>query len=174
MTDLSSLQLDNPFWQFSLKQWQNKALQQQLLSLQNNQGYRVNLLLISMWLSFEYKDIRPHLNNLITKSSEWHEQIVTPIRQARQAIPAPQPQQSLSLKSQLQACELQAEQIEQAILYQACKDIPEGKSNQLDSLDYLLLNLAASDLDKSDLLLLIQNCLPMHPIQRINERLQDI
>ena len=172
MTDLSSIQLDNPFWQFSLKQWQNKNLQQQLLSLQNDQGYRVNILLISMWLSFEYKDIRPHLNDLLATSCEWHERIVTPIRQARQAIPTPPPEQSLSLKSQLQACELQAEQIEQALLYRASKNIPTVKSSKLDSLDYLILNLSASDLSKSDLSLLIQNCLPMHPIQRINERLK--
>lgn len=174
MTDLSSLQLNNPFWQFSLKQWQNKNLQQQLLSLQNDQGYRVNLLLISMWLSFEYKDIRPHLKNLVSKSSQWHEQVVSPIRKARQAVPSPLPQQSLSLKTQLQACELQAEQIEQAILYQACKDIPLSKSNKLDSLGHLIQNLSASDIDKSDLSLLIQSCLPMHPIDRINERLQGI
>lgn len=174
MTDLSSLQLDNPFWQFSLKQWQNKALQQQLLSLQNDQGYRVNLLLISMWLSFEYKDIRPHLKSLIEKSSQWHEQVVSPIRKARQAIASALPQQSQSLKPQLQACELQAEQIEQALLFQACEDIPANTSNKLDSLDYLIQNLSASDMDKSDLSLLIQNCLPMHPIEQINERLQGI
>ena len=94
MNNLSSLQLDNPFWQFSLKQWQNKNLQQQLLRLQNEQGYRINLLLLAMWLSFEYKDIRPHLDDLIAQSSEWHEQIVAPIRQARQAIPLQLPQQS--------------------------------------------------------------------------------
>lgn len=174
MKDLSLLLLDNPFWQFSLQQWKNGQLQQQLLALQNNQDYRINLLLLAMWLSFEHKDIRPHLDELITKSSEWHEKIVTPIRQVRQAIPTELPAQSRGLKSQLQACELQAEQIEQALLYQACEHIPQNTSTKLDSLHWLIHNLSASDLNKSDLSLLLQNCLPMHPVHRITERLNAI
>tara|TARA_R110001592_G_scaffold66617_1_gene204540 strand:+ start:17709 stop:18233 length:525 start_codon:yes stop_codon:yes gene_type:complete len=171
MKDLSSLALDNPFWQFSLQQWKNSKLQQQLLELQDQKDYRINLLLLSMWLSVEHKDIRPHLNELISKSSEWHELIVAPIRRVRQIIPADLPRQSLALKSQLQHCELHAEQIEQALLYQACENIPESKSTSMDSLDWLIRNLSASDLDKSDLSLLIQNCLPMHPVHRITDRL---
>ena len=174
MKDSSSLQLDNPFWQFSLQQWKNSKLQEQLLNLQNEQDYRINLLLLAMWLSFEHKDIRPHLNDLISESSEWHEQIVSPIRKVRQAMPQNLPQQSLSLKTQLQASELQAEQIEQAILYKACEIIPESKAAESDSLDWLILNLSASDLGKNDLLLIIQNCLPMHPIHRITDRLNAI
>tara|TARA_R110001592_G_C12993008_1_gene735212 strand:- start:330 stop:854 length:525 start_codon:yes stop_codon:yes gene_type:complete len=174
MKDLSSLFLDNPFWIFSLQQWKNSKLQQQLLSLQNEKNFRINLLLLAMWLSFEHKDIRPHLTELIAKSSEWHEKIVAPIRQVRQAIPSKLPQQSLPLKTQLQASELHAEQIEQALLYRACEDIPESKTAGLDSLDWLILNLSASDLGGNDLSLLIQNCLPMHPIHRINKRLNAI
>jgi hypothetical protein len=48
MKDLSSLQLDNPFWQFSLQQWKNSKLQQQLLSLQDEKAYRINLLLLDI------------------------------------------------------------------------------------------------------------------------------
>ena len=143
MNDLSTLPLNNPFWQFSLKQWQNNNLQIQLLTLQNEQDYRINLLLLAMWLSFEHKDIRPHLNDLISKSSEWHEQIVAPIRQVRQAIPEHLPQQSLSLKSQLQACELQAEQIEQALLYAACENIPKNNASDSDSLFFGIFSQAA-------------------------------
>ncbi len=171
MKDLSLLTLDNPFWQFSLQQWKNTKLQQQLLKLQNQQNFRINLLLLAMWLSFEKKDMRPHLDNLISQSREWHEQVVAPIRQARQSLPTQLPEHSLALKSQLQACELHAEQIEQALLYEACEKIPKSNSPELDSLDWLILNLTASDLDKSDLSLLIQNCLPMHPIPRITDRL---
>lgn len=174
MNDLNTLALDNPFWQFSLQQWHNKDLQQQLLALQNEQGYRVNLLLLSMWLSFEHKDIRPYLDSLLSKSHEWHEQIVAPIRQVRQNLSKLLPPQSLSLKSQVQACELHAEQIEQALLFQACKNIPTEESTNLDSLDYLIRNLSASDMHKNDLFLLIQNSLPMHPAHRITERLNAI
>jgi uncharacterized protein (TIGR02444 family) len=174
MIDLSSLQLDNPFWQFSVNQWQNKSLQQHLLALQNEQGFRVNILLLAMWLSFEHKTISPYLNDLISQSRSWHEQVVAPIRKARQAIPLALPKKDFPLKMQLQTCELQAEQIEQAILYQACTNITVTTSSNLDSLGFLILNLSASGLSKSDLSLVIRNCLPMHPIEQINERLQAI
>lgn len=174
MKDLSSLILDNSFWQFSLKQWKSTSLQQQLLNLQNEQGYRVNILLLSIWLSFERKDIRPHLQNILDKTREWHDQIVTPIRQARQAIPAKLPSPNNALKSQLQNCELQAEQIEQALLFQESMRIPKNDTPELDSLDWLILNLSASDLSKTDLSLLLQNCLPTHPSHHIDERLHAI
>lgn len=172
MTDLSELQLDNPFWQFSLALWRNKALQEHLLALQNNQDYRVNLLLLAIWLSFEDKDLRPHLNEFIAKTEHWHETVVAPIRLVRQTLPKNLPSQNLTLKSQLQNCELQAEQIEQALLYHASLDLPATRQTTYDSLDWLIVNLSASELSESDLLLLLQNCLPTYPTLRITERMQ--
>ena len=178
--DLNKLQfeqlvLDNPFWQFSLEQWQKPALQAQLLNLQNQQDYRINLLLLAMWLGFEQRDIRPHLHTFVEASSAWHEQVVAPIRKTRQSLPAA----TRDLKQQLQACELQAEQIEQAILYAASVQCYPGSTteqaaaaaNKPDSLDWLIINLSASELAQSDLFLLLQTCLPSYPAQRINERL---
>lgn len=172
---LEQLVLDNPFWQFSLEQWQKPALQAQLLSLQNEQDYRINLLLLAMWLSFEHRDIRPHLTSFVEASSAWHEQIVAPLRATRQSLPAA----VRDLKQQLQACELQAEQIEQAILYAASmqcyadssSDQAASTANKPDSLDWLIINLSASELAQSDLFLLLQTCLPSYPAQRIYESL---
>lgn len=172
MKDLSSLPLSNPFWQFSLKQWQNSAIQAHLLSLQDNQNHRINLLLLAMWLGFEHKDIRSHLQRLLTESQQWHDRIVSPIRLARQAMPKTLPDLSFQLKEQLQACELQAEQIEQAILFQESIQIPVSEKTNYDSLDWLIINLSASDLGEIDLLLMIQNCLPTYPTQRISDRLR--
>ena len=146
--DIETLSLDNPFWQFSLSQWKLKPLQQQLLDLQNTQDHRINLLLLSMWLSFEHKDIRPYYASILENSHDWHTNIVAPIRHARQSLANMIALKPPPLKTQLQACELH------------------------DSLDWLIRNLSASSLDKSDLSLLIQNCLPTYPAKRINERLQ--
>ena len=173
MEDLDHLTLDNPFWQFSLSQWKNSQLQQHLLDLQDHGNYRINLLLLCMWLSFEGKDIRAHYQALIIKSSLWHEHIVSPVRSARKALTEQFPSKSNSLKTQLQACELQAEQIEQALLYEESSGIPKSDDDECDSLDRLIYNLSASGLAKSDLSLLIQNCLPTYPVERINERLQN-
>lgn len=170
--DIETLSLDNPFWQFSLSQWKLKPLQQQLLDLQNTQDHRINLLLLSMWLSFEHKDIRPYYASILENSHDWHTNIVAPIRHARQSLANMIALKPPPLKTQLQACELHAEQIEQALLYDACLNIPATHEKSLDSLDWLIRNLSASSLDKSDLSLLIQNCLPTYPAKRINERLQ--
>jgi len=168
------LELDNPFWRFSLEQWQKPSLQTQLLHLQNTQDYRINLLLLAMWLGFEQRDIRPHLTSLIDASRAWHEQVVAPLRQTRQNLPAA----VSGLKKQLQACELQAEQIEQAILYDTClKCSPDNTkqrtsgSKPQDSLDWLIINLSASELAENDLFLLLQACLPSYPAPRIKARL---
>lgn len=172
---LDQLELNNPFWQFSLEQWQKPTLQTKLLNLQNEQDYRINLLLLAMWLSFEHRDIRPHINTFVEASSAWHEQVVAPLRNTRQSLPAA----ARDLKQQLQACELQAEQIEQAILYASSVQCYAGSAteqavspaNKPDSLDWLIINLSASELAESDLFLLLKTCLPSYPAQRINERL---
>jgi uncharacterized protein (TIGR02444 family) len=166
------LMLDNPFWRFSLEQWQKPALQAQLLSLQNEQGLRINIVLLAMWLSFEQRDIRAQIDTLIADSQCWHEDVVIPLRHTRQSLPS-----SVSdLKKQVQHCELQAEQIEQAILYTSCLKCFADHSadihqRQFDALDWLILNLPASGLGQSDLSLLIQNCLPSYPPSRIDERI---
>lgn len=173
---LDQLELNNPFWQFSLEQWQKPTLQAQLLNLQNEQDFRINLLLLAMWLSFEQHDIRSHLTTFVEASRDWHEQIVAPLRTTRQSLPAA----ARDLKKQLQTCELQAEQIEQAILYATSVQCYAGSAteqsaspaNKPDSLDWLILNLSASEVAESDLFLLLQTCLPSYTAQRINERLE--
>lgn len=172
MIDISRLKLDNPFWRFSLKQWQYQALQEQLLSLQDKKGIRINLILLAMWLSFDRKDLRPYRDVLLKHTHSWHSQIVAPLRKIRQSLPKDLPNQRASLKTQVQSCELQAEQIEQALLFEACVDIKPESSTNLDSLDWLLINLRASDIEESDLFLLIRNCLPNYPEHRIRERMK--
>lgn len=172
-THVDQLELDNPFWQFSLEQWKNPALQNQLLHLQNTQGIRINLILLSMWMGFEHRDIRTCLTAVLDDTRAWHEQVVKPLRETRKALPV----SAAALKKHIQTCELQAEQIEQAQLYASSQPFMlEQKSDThgtgYDSLDWLIINLSASELAESDLFLLIQNCLPSYPVHRIQERIK--
>lgn len=169
---LDQLELNNPFWHFSLEQWTKPALQAQLLALQNKQDYRINLLLLAMWLSFEQRDLRPHIHQFIEDSQAWHEQVVVPLRTTRQRLPM----SAAELKKQVQACELQAEQIEQALLYATSMNCDADhqltdQSLAYDSLDWLICNLSASGLTESDLFLLVQSCLPVYPADRIRQRM---
>lgn len=171
-SELDNLIMDNPFWQCSLTLWQNKSLQSQLLRLQNTQDYRVNLLLLAIWLGLEGKDLRAHLHKLSEQVNTWHESIVAPIRQVRQALPKSLPDAVASLKAQLQACELQAEQVEQALLFQYTQELPSIEDPKFDELDCLIVNLSASELGESDLLLILQHCLPNYSVQQIKQRIQ--
>ena len=170
--ELGILELDNPFWQFSLQQWNNDALQKNLLKLQNEQGFRINILLFSIWLAFEKKNIHAHLATIIRSTEQWHTQVVHPLRQVRKNLPQILPKPSL--KAQIQQSELQAEQIEQAILYRCSLSIPKIESTHLNSLQILAKNLFVSALSKSDLLLIIQACLPVHPLHHIEQCIEEI
>lgn len=169
---VDQLDLNNPFWQFSLEQWRNPALQNQLLHLQNTQGIRINIILLAMWMSFEHRDIRSSLRLILDETKAWHEQVVAPLRKTRISLPG----SADALKKQVQACELQAEQIEQALLFASSrKFVPEHTlkphNKTYDSLDWLILNLSASGLAESDLSLVVQACLPSYPVHRVEERI---
>jgi uncharacterized protein (TIGR02444 family) len=157
----AELRLDNPFWQFSLKLWQHKDIQTRLLQLQDNDNVKINSLLFAMWLGLEKKS----LGTLNNDYASWHALIVEPLRCIRKHLPANLP--NPEFKAQIQSCELQAEQIDQALLFYCSHQTPVEK--KLNTLEVLTQNLLASKLSKSDLLLFIQACLPAHPIKRITQ-----
>jgi len=185
-----NLELDNEFWQFSLALWQKKEVQETLLRLQDKQSFRINLLLFSMWLGLERKIIEEHLELLVQTTKPWHQQVVIPLRTVRQTIPKQLP--NPALKPQIQSSELLAEQIEQALLFSCAQKISKKdqkiRDNQTNdnTLYTLTSNLLACSthhqtstlpdklknksgkLDQSDLLLLIQACLPIHPVSHIS------
>ena len=153
-SQLNSLTLDNPFWQFSLKQWKNESLQKALLSLQDQHNFKINRLLFAMWLGVENKLLEPHLETLEQETSDWQTQVVEPLRSIRKILA------KHHLKDCVQEAELQAEQIEQALLFKLSEQIPE--TVHLNTLYILTHNLFASRLPESHLLLCIQACLPAY------------
>ena len=190
MTQLpNDLQLDNDFWQFSLSLWQNKTAQETLLRLQDTQHVRINLLLFSMWLGMEKKHIAPHMTILLETTESWHQQVVGPLRHVRKSLSSLYP--TTGLKPQVQSSELFAEQIEQSLLFhnalkiQAIPSTIDKNHSSDNTLTILIENLLASAnhpqsmqqldtlenqknknidrLNHSDLLLLVQACLPVHP-----------
>jgi len=188
----SDLQLDNDFWKFSLSFWQDKKAQEILLRLQDTQHLRVNLLLFSMWLGIERRNITHHLLSILEATESWHQQVVAPLRQVRKALPLQLP--TSTLKPQVQNSELLAEQVEQSLLFNCALKIPVAtpKINRPpdNTLSILIKNLLAcashaqsiqqlntlgnhqnkkfDTLSPSDLLLLVQACLPIHPASHIS------
>ena len=147
------LELDNPFWHFSLSLWQNKTLRTLLLRLQDEQGQRINLILFASWLAKQKKEINTELKQLCLVSESWHDNIVSPIREARKKLP--KSEVSSALKTHLQKSELLAEQYEQAILFKCSTVIQSDETNNISFEDRLRVNLSTGQLRESDLSLII-------------------
>jgi len=116
--DTDSLQYDNEFWRFSLAIYGQAEVAEECLALQKALGIDVNLLLFCAWLgtravTFNAKDIA----DAATAVGAWHDNVVRPLRGVRQWIKTLNREEFGSLRERVKKIELDAEQIEQAILF---------------------------------------------------------
>lgn len=101
---------DNPLWEFALTFYARPGVQQTLLSLQNDAGMDVLLLLTALWLG-KQQCLLPDSLAEAGDYFRWREQVILPIRQARSHLNAePLRSQQAVLRKQLLQSELQAEQ----------------------------------------------------------------
>ncbi len=101
---------DNPLWEFALTFYARPGVQQTLLSLQNDAGMDVLLLLTALWLG-KQQCLLPDSLAEAGDYFRWREQVILPIRQARSHLNAePLRSQQAVLHKQLLQSELQAEQ----------------------------------------------------------------
>ena len=109
------METEHPFWQFSIDFYANAKVERGCLRLQEEAGGNVNLLLFSLWLATQHR-VFDHQQVLANERlTYWHEQVVLPLRQARQAIKSTGEKECYEHAKQL---ELQAERVEQGILYE--------------------------------------------------------
>ncbi len=120
-------ELETPFWAFSLAVYAADGVAGECLGLQERLGLDVNLLLFAAY-SGAVEGVRLEPQDVASAHdavAEWHAEIVRPMRTARRALKAPsantadplQPA-SATLRTQVKRVELEAEQIEQAMLWQ--------------------------------------------------------
>jgi len=175
----NDLLLETPFWAFSLSLWKNQAAQTALLSLQNDMGLVVNRLLFCSWLGFERRELLTEAMFQDDLLSQWHEQSVATLRALRNTLKIAAPLQSQLIAS-VQNAELQAEQIEQALLFQRVEQLSQAttKRNTLETLSFNLLSYTQRVLNESKqafqaslinthLITLIQAAIPNHDSSHI-------
>ncbi len=168
------LPLENAFWSFSLLLWKNQQAQSALLSLQDDAGLVVNRLLFCSWLGFERREIDVESLSTDTKLAHWHELTLNPLRSIRKQLKTIAPFHP-QLRATVQSAELQAEQIEQALLFQQTARLsqPTTKQNTLATLSFNLLSYTHKELEGADqrlpttlvyphLITLIQAAIPNH------------
>ncbi|MEM5528204.1 TIGR02444 family protein [Gammaproteobacteria bacterium AS21] len=113
----------NPLWEFALDYYANQDIAQCLLALQDRDGYQVNVLIFTIWLTS--KGLK--LQKLPTKEQQvgrWHRDISVNIRALRQSVKRESSDNealALVLAScyrKLLSAELAVEEVELMLLYQ--------------------------------------------------------
>lgn len=117
-------QLDFPLWTFSLEVYAQQGVQQECLALQDEFGVDVNLLLFFSYAG-AVEGIRLGEREIAEASqfvSDWHGEVVRGLRAVRRSLKTVAAQTPLAepasiLRTYVQAAELEAERIEQTMLW---------------------------------------------------------
>jgi len=116
------LDLDNPFWRFSLAVYGEPGVQAECLAAQDKHGADVNVLLFCAWLGAAHGIALDTgaIARIEAAVTSWSGTAVLPLRQVRRAVktlPEMQEPAVQALREAIAAAEFEAERIEQALLF---------------------------------------------------------
>lgn len=119
MADSAAATLDSAFWQFSLAVYAAPGAAEECLAVQQSFGVDVNVLLFCAWLAYVRKVAltREDIDAIDAQVCEWHERAVKPLRGVRRYMRNVPGGGVAVSRSRIKAAELEAEQIEQAMLF---------------------------------------------------------
>jgi len=139
----NELQYDNEFWRFSLAVYKPADVAAECLALQEAVGLDVNLLLFCAWLGTrEVALSRSDIEAASRVVASWHASVVRHLRGVRRHIKTQYGDAFESFRSRVKDDELQAEQIEQAMLFAYAQGIQSVHSG-LDRRDAVARNVNA-------------------------------
>jgi uncharacterized protein (TIGR02444 family) len=119
-------QYQNDFWRFSLAVYGQPGVAGECLGLQDKFGLNINLLLFCAWLGRRGIVLtREHLEGASRSIASWHDHVVRPLRGVRQQMKLHH-EDVPALKAQVQRVEIEAEQVEQAMLFDYARNITPG------------------------------------------------
>ncbi len=121
--------LDNPFWRFSLKVYREPGVAAECLCLQDRLTIDVNMLLFCCWLGAcrQVELSATEIEDIEKRVRDWRTNVVVPLRGIRKDIKglgANDIKEVREFREQMAAQELQAEQIEQAFMYEWAECLP--------------------------------------------------
>jgi uncharacterized protein (TIGR02444 family) len=148
-------ELNFALWDFSLRLYSQPGVASACLSLQDNYGADVNVLLWSMWLENQQKRLnQERLHLALTLITPWVTATILPLRQMRRQLKnhyGTTDSQIENLRQTIKQAELQAEQQEQWQLYALAINWPADTSavspgeNLLSYLNHLNIPVAVSN-----------------------------
>lgn len=116
--------MSHAFWEWSLSVYGDPDVRTACLALQDDHGLNVNICLWCAWLASEGRDATPLLETAIARLEPWSSDITHAIRKVRQQLKSVGGNDAL-YKSIL-ACELDAEHVEQDLLFELSESAPES------------------------------------------------
>jgi uncharacterized protein (TIGR02444 family) len=120
----SELQYDNEFWRFSLAVYKPADVAAECLALQEAVSLDVNVLLFCAWLGTRGVVLsRSDIEAASRVVASWHTSVVRPLRGVRRHIKTQYGDAFENLRSRVKDNELQAEQVEQAMLFSYAQGI---------------------------------------------------
>ncbi len=126
------LEIDNPFWSFSLRVYSAPGVSEECLELQDKLGTDVNVMLYAVWLG-AVRGITLREGDLARIEevvASWSANVVQPLRKVRRtmkAMPVIADPQLQTLRKRVADTDFFSEQIEQALLFQLTESFRHPK-----------------------------------------------
>lgn len=105
---------ENPLWHFACRFWESSAARQSCLELQS-QGWSVTRILCAAWLAASGRPFNGQESDTVT---QWRSHVTEPLRAARKYI-TKNNRYTDTVRASISRSELEAEQVELALAYQA-------------------------------------------------------
>jgi len=115
---LAGTESENDFWCFSLRVYCAPGVEDECLAVQERYGVNVNAMLLCAWLAVERRiALTPSdIEQCRDATAEWNERAVKPLRAVRRAMKGLAGAEAM--RERVKGLELEAEQTEQAALYE--------------------------------------------------------
>lgn len=119
----------SPFWNFSLRIYRKPGIPQACLTLQDQHGVDVNVMLYALWLASQGRSVsKGDMAAIVEAMESWRQQVVAPLREVRRILRDPalaagpgaaglDREAALALREKIKAVELEAERLQQEALF---------------------------------------------------------
>jgi uncharacterized protein (TIGR02444 family) len=122
MAETAPSSAGSPFWRFSLRLYRLPGVAEACISLQEESGADVNLLLFLLWHGIQQRRVSAaEVARLEQKIAAWREQAIIPLRTIRRALKSPQGLVEAGtaevFRTRIKAVELEAERLQQEAMF---------------------------------------------------------
>jgi uncharacterized protein (TIGR02444 family) len=121
-TDIKPAAQGSPFWRFSLRLYRAPGVGDACITLQEEAGVDVNLLLFLLWQATQQRALTPADVKALDETIDgWRDTAVIPLRNVRRALKSSPglvaPNTAEAFRTRIKAVELEAERLQQEAMY---------------------------------------------------------